>query len=151
MVQAMDSRLNMSGTDAMRLAELQDPKYSAASQRAKEAELPPKSLCPEGMPISCQASHHKPEDKQDLALETAPSATSPTRTQGVSAIPQPASDRRDSAGLEELERKSRKHSSTISVDSATPEVNRSNWPLLYQIIDVDPNTAASEFAEVARR
>lgn len=65
--------------------------------------------------------------------------------------PQPASPRRDSVNLTELERKSRKHAVTISEDCYAPTPDRSSWPLLYQMIDVDPGTAASEFAEVARK
>lgn len=99
---------------------------------------------PEGMPIPVQA-------KDDVALVEDYETASATKVNAVSATPQPASERRDSAGLEELERKSRKHSSSISVDSSTPEVDRSNWPLLYQMIDVNPTTDESEFPEVARR
>lgn len=143
MVQALQPHA-MDGADALRLAELRDSKHDVRTQRPNAVELPPANLRTEGMPIPVQAAHYEPTEK-DL------NPASPAKVNGVSAIPQPADARRDSANLAELERKSRKHSVTISEDCSSPEADRLSWPLLYQIIDVDPATDPSEFPEVARR
>jgi hypothetical protein len=113
-------------------------------------EVSATSLRSEGMPIPVQAAHHyDPTENDERTLLKDTEAAS--KSHGISAISSPATERRDSAGLEELERKSRQHSASISMESSTPEVDRSHWPLLYQMIDVHPSTDEREFPEVARR
>lgn len=133
-----------SNTDAMRLTDLQDSKHDVKVQRANAVELPPASLKSEGMPIPLQAAKH-PACEKDLGV------SSPPTTNSSSGPFQSGGGRRGSADLEALERRSRKHSMTISEDCSSPVHERSNWPLLYQMIDVDPATDDSEFPEKARR
>lgn len=147
MVQGLHPRHAVDNADSLRVAGLRDPKHDVKNRQSIAVALPPANLrTASPMPIPVQAAHYEPTEKDF-------SAASPTRANGVSSIPtpQPASTRRDSANLVELEKKSREHSGTICEDGSTPESDRSSWPLLYQIIDVDPATAASEFPEVARR
>lgn len=140
----LEPRQAMKPTDAMSLTELRDSKHDVQHQTTSAIELPPASLRSEGMPISVQASNHPPAEK-DLG------ATSATNPSSTATVAQPERGRRESADLEALEQKSRKHSMTISEDSSSPIYERSNWPLLYQMIDVDPTTDEIEFPEKARR
>ncbi|CZT20190.1 uncharacterized protein RCC_06047 [Ramularia collo-cygni] len=134
-------RRALSDTDALRHTEMRGFKL----QRTRTVDILPTSLRSEGMPIPVSAAQH-PIPEEDLEA-----ASATMGLEEVTTVPLSGRVRRESADLEALERKSKVHTRRISEDCSSSEDERSNWPLLYQMIDVPPDTEPSQFPEKARR
>jgi len=112
MLQALNARLAVCDLQAMRLAELRDVEVSARSTMKKEA------LEPDAKSDTNAAEHDAVEDDID----------------------EHAAHVEDEEEIGENDSDSASGSKTHSEYSDEPEIDKSHWPLLYQIMDVDPET-----------
>jgi hypothetical protein len=110
MLQALNARLAVCDLQAMRLAELRDVEVSARSTMKKEA-LEVEGKSDRGAVENDVDDHSAHIDDADEQEETGENDS-------------------DSASASE----------THSEYSDEPEIDKSHWPLFYQIMDVDPDT-----------
>jgi hypothetical protein len=117
MLQALNARLAVCDLQAMRLAELRDVEVTARSMMKKEPQNEP--LKPEAKSDTNAAEHDADEhdaDEHAARVEDEDHETGENDSDSASG------------------------SETHSEYSDEPEIDKSGWPLLYQIMDVDPET-----------
>lgn len=120
MLQALNARLAVCDLQAMRLAELRDVEVTARSTMKKET-------------LGYEAkANAKADAKADAKSDVG--ASEPDAGDHSAHV----EDEDDETG--EDDSNSASGSETHSECSDEPEIDKSNWPLLYQIMDVDPET-----------
>lgn len=128
MLQALNARLAVCDLQAMRLAELRDVEFMARSTQQEKAALRPEAKF-DSKPDKDAAEHGaKPGSKPDEDSEK------------QNADEHAIVDNDEAEGTSEFDSDSASASETGSEYPDEPEIDRSEWPLLYQIVDVDPNT-----------
>jgi len=112
MLQVLNARLAVCDLQAMRLAELRDVEVSARSTMQKESLEPEAESAEDAVEIDAgEVAAHGDDGDEDEAEES-----------------------------EENDSDSASAARTSSEYSEEPEIDKSNWPLLYQIMDIDPET-----------
>lgn len=114
MLQALNARLAVCDLQAMRLAELRDVEVTARSTMQKQHDEP----------------NAKPEAKSDVKSDVAASENDVDEHL--------AHVKDEDEGIGENDSDSASASETHSEYSDEPEIDKSNWPLLYRIMDVEP-------------
>ena len=112
MLQVLNARLAVCDLQAMRLAELRDVEVSARSTMQKESLEPEAESAEDAVEIDAgEVAAHGDDGDEDESEES-----------------------------EENDSDSASAARTSSEYSEEPEIDKSNWPLLYQIMDIDPET-----------
>jgi hypothetical protein len=117
MLQALNARLAVCDLQAMRLAELRDVEVSARSTMKKEA-------------LEVEGKRERGAVENDVDDHSA----------HIDDADEHAAHAEDEEETGENDSDSASASETHSEYSDEPEIDKSHWPLFYQIMDVDPDT-----------
>jgi hypothetical protein len=117
MLQALNARLAVCDLQAMRLAELRDVEVSARSTMKKEA-------------LEVEGKSDRGAVENDVDDHSA----------HIDDADEHAAHAEDEEETGENDSDSASASETHSEYSDEPEIDKSHWPLFYQIMDVDPDT-----------